>query len=62
MTFAFYHLNIGCVLVMLSAHRVCAGIIGTIFLHLSQKKGGYDNNPRSWRLKQTDWRARASTA
>ena len=52
-----------CVLVMALLPVVCAGIAKSGMMRTPPDKGGYDNaDPRSWLLRQTEWRARANNA
>jgi uncharacterized MAPEG superfamily protein len=52
-----------CVLVMALLPVVCAGIAKSGMMRTPPGEGGYDNaDPRSWLLRQTDWRARANNA
>jgi uncharacterized MAPEG superfamily protein len=52
-----------CVLVMALLPVVCAGIAKSGMMRTPPGAGGYDNaDPRSWLLRQTDWRARANNA
>ncbi|MEZ7849184.1 MAG: MAPEG family protein [Polaromonas sp.] len=52
-----------CVLVMALLPVVCAGIAKSGMMRTPPGAGGYDNaDPRSWLLRQTDWRARANSA
>lgn len=42
---------------------VCAGIAKSGMMRTPPGEGGYDNaDPRSWLLRQTEWRARANNA
>ena len=52
-----------CVLVMALLPVVCAGIAKSGMMRTPPGEGGYDNaDPRSWLLRQTEWRARANSA
>lgn len=52
-----------CILVMALLPVVCAGIAKSGMMRTPPGEGGYDNaDPRSWLLRQTEWRARANNA
>ena len=52
-----------CVLVMALLPVVCAGIAKSGMMRTPPGEGGYDNeDPRTWLLRQADWRARANSA
>lgn len=52
-----------CVLAMALLPVVCAGIAKSGMMRTPPGEGGYDNaDPRSWLLRQTEWRARANSA
>jgi uncharacterized MAPEG superfamily protein len=52
-----------CVLATALLPVVCAGIAKFGMMRTPPSTGGYDNaDPRSWLLRQTDWRARANNA
>lgn len=63
MTFAYFTVAYGCILVAALLPIVCAGIAKYGMFSKPPREGGYDNNnPRAWLARQTDWRARANAA
>ena len=52
-----------CVLIAALLPMGCAWLAKSGGLGKSRKDGGFDNHdPRAWRARQTDWRARANAA